>query len=305
MPRVAIIGAGAIGCYIGTRLAAAGTDVRFLMRSGLAEVRARGSMRIFGVTPPIEASPVAVYGSAGEIGPVDVALVCLKTTAAQADALISPVVGPATHIATLQNGLGADEALGERFGRDRVVGGLAFMAITRRGPGEVDCYHPGSVTLGELEGPATARTRELAGLLESGGVKARVVDDLMAARWGKLVWNIPFNGLAIAEGGLTTDRICADPRLAGEVRALMAEVQRAAAGFGYALSDDFVRRQFDVTPGMGPYQPSSLVDFKAGRDVEVEAIWGEPLRRATARGIPMPRLERLYARLRACCPAGA
>ena len=79
-------------------------------------------------------------------------------------------------------------------------------------------------------------------------------------------------------------------------------MQRAAAGHGFAISDGFLRKQYDATPPMGPYQPSSLVDFLAGREVEVEAIWGEPLRRARAAGVPMPRLESLYSRLVAVCP---
>ena len=63
-----------------------------------------------------------------------------------------------------------------------------------------------------------------------------------------------------------------------------------------------MKKQFDVTPPMGPYQPSSLVDYLAGREVEVETIWGEPLRRAQAAGVEMPLLASLYARLRALCP---
>jgi 2-dehydropantoate 2-reductase len=158
------------------------------------------------------------------------------------------------------------------------------------------------VSIGEFSGPPVERTRALGRLLAAAGMKVNVVENLVEARWSKLVWNIPFNGLSIAEGGITTDRICADPRLAAEARALMVEVQRAAAAFGFAIPDAFVDKQFDVTPPMGPYQPSSLVDFLAGREVEVEAIWGEPLRRAMAAGVPMPRLEGLYARLLALCP---
>ena len=175
------------------------------------------------------------------------------------------------------------------------------MAITRTGPGEVTCYHPGMVSIGEFARPPAARTRALGDLLSAAGMKVNVVENLVEARWSKLVWNIPFNGLSIAEGGITTDRICADPRLAAEARALMLEVQRAAAAFGFAIPDAFVDKQFDVTPPMGPYQPSSLVDFLAGREVEVESIWGEPLRRARAAGVGMPRLEHLYSRLVEVC----
>jgi 2-dehydropantoate 2-reductase len=74
-------------------------------------------------------------------------------------------------------------------------------------------------------------------------------------------------------------------------------VQQAAAAFGFEIPDAFLRQQFDVTPPMGPYQPSSLVDYRAGREVEVEAIWGEPLRRAQAKGVSVPRLADLYRRL--------
>jgi 2-dehydropantoate 2-reductase len=176
------------------------------------------------------------------------------------------------------------------------------MASMRTGPGEVTGFSPAIVSFGMFGRPAGARLLELAAQFKAAGVTVRVVDNLVEARWNKLVWNIPFNGLSIAEGGITTDRICADPALAQEVRALMREIQRAAGAFGFEIPDAFLNRQFDVTPPMGPYQPSSLVDFLAGREVEVEAIWGEPLRRAQVIGVEMPRLAALYARLRAKCP---
>jgi len=300
-----VVGSGAVGSYYGARLALAGADVRFLMRGDLAAVRGRGSILIREATGTTEVRPVAVFGSAPEMGPVDLVVIALKTTSeGVVGALVEPLLGPATALLTLQNGLGADEHLAGLFGARRVIGGLAFVAVTRVGPGDVKCYHPGSVTIGEFGRPPEARTEALAGLLRSAGVKTQVVENLVEARWRKLVWNIPFNGLSIAEGGIPTDRICSDPRLAGEVRALMEEVQRAAAGYGFTIPDTFLARQYDATPPMGPYQPSSLVDFLAGREVEVEAIWGEPLRRARAAGVPTPRLERLYSRLVALCPGG-
>ena len=110
------------------------------------------------------------------------------------------------------------------------------------------------------------------------------------------MWNIPFNGLSIAEGGITTDKICADPRLAGGGAGAHASRSRARRrAFGSSFRTPFLQKQFDVTPPMGAYQPSSLVDYLAGREVEVEAIWGEPLRRAQAAGVAMPRLSALYS----------
>jgi 2-dehydropantoate 2-reductase len=298
-PKIAIVGSGAIGLYYGARLALAGADVRFLMRGDLAAVRARGSLLLHEKGGATELKPVAAFGSTGEIGPVDLVIVTLKTTAnGEFTRLLPPLLGSRTTIFTLQNGLGSDEQLAALFGAERVMGGLAFIAATRTAPGEVTCYHPGSIALGEFGRPPQDRTRALAAQFEAARVKTRVVDDLNEARWRKLVWNIPFNGLAIAAGGITTNRLCAIPRLAEEVRALMHEVQFAASRLGFVIPEKFLRQQFDVTPPMGAYRPSSLVDFLAGREVEVEAIWGEPLRRAQAAGAKVPRLERLYASLK-------
>jgi 2-dehydropantoate 2-reductase len=178
-----------------------------------------------------------------------------------------------------------------------VIGGLAFIATNRTAPGEVTCFQPGSLTLGEFSGPPSPRTHALAGQLNEAGVKTRVAESLDSARWHKLVWNVPFNGLTIAAGCVPTNIICSDPALAAEARALMVDIQRGAAALGHSIADDFLRKQFDVTPPMGAYRPSSLVDFLAGRDVEIEPIWGEPLRRAQAAGAGVPRLALLYALL--------
>ncbi len=297
MTTFAIVGAGAIGLNYGVRLALAGSDVRFLVRGDPAPLRAQG-LRVVEKTRTLELWPAAVFARPEEIGPVDVVLVALKTTAnAELPRLLPPLVGPNTRVVTLQNGLGNEEQLAGIVGAERVLGGICFIASTRTGPGEVTCYHPGSITLGEHGRPAAERTRVLAAAFAAAGVKCNVVDNLAESRWRKLVWNVPFNGLAIAAGGITTDRILADPTLAVEVRALMDEVAAAAARFGHVIPEKFIQGQIDVTRPMGPYQPSSLVDFLAGRAVEIEAIWGEPLRRAQAAGAAMPRLEQLYGRL--------
>jgi 2-dehydropantoate 2-reductase len=297
-PTVGIVGSGAIGIYFGSRLGAAGASVRFLMRGDLAAVKARGSVILRERSGVIELRPALAFGSPEGVGKVDLAIVSLKTTSSDAAAgLVGPLLGPQTLILTLQNGLGADEFLAGLFGAERVAGGLVFMASMRTGPGEVTAFSPPVISVGRFGGPPGARVLELARQLKASGMAITVVENLLEARWRKLVWNIPFNGLSVAEG-LTTDRICADPALAEEARALMREIQHAARGFGYEIPDEYLRKQFDVTPPMGPYKPSSLVDFLAGREVEVESIWGEPLRRARAIGVDMPRLASLYSRLR-------
>ncbi len=300
LERIAIVGSGAIGLYYGTQLALAGSDVRFLLRRDFEAVRAHGiTVRVGDRVQAIPAGRVGAYASTADIGPVDLVIVTLKTTAnAQLATLIPPLLGPETAVLTLQNGLGSDELLAGICGAERVFSGLSFIASNRVGPGEVACFYPGTITLGEFGCAASERARALGALWARAGVKCQVVDNVAEARWRKLIWNVPFNGLSIATGGLTTDRLLADAGLAAEVRALMDEVAVAAQAMGLEIPESFIRGQLDVTPSLGAYKPSSLLDWQAGRAVEVEAIWGEPLRRAQAVGATTPRMALLYALLR-------
>jgi 2-dehydropantoate 2-reductase len=304
--RIAIVGAGAIGSYYGARLALQGADVRFLMRSELAAVRARGlTLREKDAVRVLQ--PVAAYARSDEIGPVDLAIVTLKTTANGALAeLLPPLLRPGTTVLTLQNGLGNEERIAEIAGAENVLGGLCYIAVTRSGPGELECFNsPGKMTLGEYGRKATARVRAVADLFAGIGVGVRVLDNLAEARWQKLVWNVPFNGLGLAAGGVDTATILRTPELAAQVRPLMDEVAEAGRRLGYEVTEEFIRSQIDVTPTLGAYRPSSVVDFQAGREVELDAIWSEPLRRAEAAGIAMPRLRALEATLRRAVAARA
>jgi 2-dehydropantoate 2-reductase len=230
---------------------------------------------------------------------VDTIIVATKTTVqTELPRLLAPLLHARTTVLTLQNGLGADEALAAACGAERVVGGLCFVCVNRTGPGELHCLEPGSVALAEFAGPAGPRVQAIADAFRAAGVVCSVHDRLIDVRWKKLVWNIPFNGLAIAAGGIATDRILADPALETEVRALMTEVIAAARRLGVDIPMSFIERQIAHTRPMGAYRPSSLIDFLEGRPIELEAIWGEPLRRAQAVGVPMPHLAQLYATLR-------
>lgn len=304
--KIAVVGSGAIGCYYGARLARAGEDVHFLMRGDLAAVRERGLT----VTIPEETfhlAPAQFHTAAtpAEIGPCDIVLVALKTTANAAfRELIAPLLHASTAIVTLQNGLGSDEELAAAFGPERILGALCFICVNRLAPGDISCTSPGTIGFGEYQRPATDRLRAIAEKFTRAGIKATVHDNLMELRWRKLIWNVPFNGLSIAAGGITTDKIMADPALEAEAAALMREIAAAAAAHGYDIPDSFIRKQLDITRPMGPYKPSSLIDYLAGREVEVESIWGEPLRRAKAKNVPTPRLEMLHALLRSLASPG-
>lgn len=302
-PKIAVVGSGAIGCYYGARLARAGENVHFLMRGDLAAVRKRGLT----VTIPdgqfhLDPAQLHTAATSEEIGPCDLVLVALKTTANAAFRdLITPLLHDGTALVTLQNGLGSDEELAAAFGPERILGGLCFICVNRLAPGEISCTSTGTLSLGEFQRPATDRLRSIAEKFTRAGIKTIVSDNLLELRWRKLIWNVPFNGLSIAAGGITTDKIMDDPALENEAAALMREIAVASATHGFAIPDSFIQKQLDSTRAMGAYKPSSLIDYLAGREVEVEAIWGEPLRRAKVKNVPVPRLEMLHALLRALC----
>ena len=298
---IAMVGAGATGGYYGARLALAGRDVRFLVRPNRCIALRQSGLTLRERDGTRHLQPVAAFAAAEELGAVDLVFVTLKSTANDHLArLLSPLLHRTTAVVTLQNGIGNEEFIASLVGAERLLGGLCYIGVTRTGPAEITGYHtPGGITLGEFGRPAGERTQAIAALLGVAGMKLRVADNLAEARWQKLIWNIPFNGLAIARGGITTDRILGDPAIAAEVRPLMDEIAAAGRALGFDVPEELIRSQLAMTPPMGAYAPSSLVDHLAGREVEVEAIWGEPLRRARAAGLAMPRLAGLYAELRA------
>jgi 2-dehydropantoate 2-reductase len=293
-PRIAIVGTGALGGYYGARLARAGYDVHFLVRSHRAALMARG-IRVKTPTERFQVKKLQTHASPEDIGPCDLVIITVKATAnGMLAKLLPPLMGPNTLVLTLQNGLGVEEPVAEVVGGARVLGAICFVGVTRTGPGVLQCSFPGLIMLGEFGRPAQARTRDVAKLFESAGVKCEAQDNLEELRWKKLVWNVPFNGLAIAAGGVTTDVLMADEGLRLLARRLMEEILEAAAKFGHAIPRSFMDLQFDRTAKLGKYQPSSLIDFREGKPIELEEIWGEPVRRAKAVGVPVPRLEMLY-----------
>ncbi|MGJ8656845.1 MAG: 2-dehydropantoate 2-reductase [Akkermansiaceae bacterium] len=296
--RVAVVGSGAIGIYYGARLAAAGEDVRFLLRSDFDYVRENG-LCVESVDGDFLLEDVRCEKLTSDIGEVDLVIIAWKATANHlAKEVVTPLIGADTQILVLQNGLGNCEFYAELFGAHRVFGGLCFVCINRVAPGHVHHTASGLIRLGayaEAICPAG-----FVGVCNAAGFPCEWVESLEKAQWMKLVWNIPFNGLAIAEGGVDTEMMLGELRLENELRALMAEVVSCAAAFGHHIEGSFIDHQIEITRPMGAYKPSSMIDFVAGLPVEVDVIWGEPLRRAHEKGVPVPRLEVLYARICSC-----
>lgn len=292
--KIAILGSGAVGCYYGGRLAQAGCDVRFLMRRDLEPVRRHG-LTVRSHLGDFVLPRVQALGSTAEIGAADLVIITLKATANSAlDSLLPPLLHENTWLLTLQNGLGNEEYLADRWGADRVLGGVCFTCINRTGPGVIEHIAQGAVAIGSHTAAGAGVAQAISEGFNECGIECRAEESLPAVRWRKLVWNVPFNGLAILGGGIDTSQILSDPSLAALTRSLMEEIIACAAGLGHPQPDWLVDDQFERTRSMGEYRPSSMIDYMEGRDVEVEAIWGEPWRRAVAAGVSAGRLETLY-----------
>ncbi len=294
---MAIVGSGAVGLYYGGRLAEAGEDVRFLMR-GDYQVISKSGLVVESSHGDFELPAVQAFRTAEEIGPVDLVIVAWKATANERLAeVLPPLLHADTQVLTLQNGLGNCESIAEITGPERVLGGLCFVCINRLAPGRVRHSGGGRVSIGEWQVGLEGRAAEIARRFQAAGIQAFAVDDLRKAQWEKLIWNIPFNGLSVAEGGVTTEVLLADCAMEDEIRVLMTEVVRAARAQGLDLEDELIEANIERTRPMGPYRTSSMLDFLAGREVEVEPIWEEPLRRARAAGAAMLRAEHLLERI--------
>lgn len=245
--RWALIGPGAIGLYYGGFLAQRGVELHVLARSDADVMKADG-IRVRMVDPVTEVldddffvQPKQVARRATEIGSVDVVVVSAKSTVN--DVLIEtlrPLIRDgSTVILSLQNGMGNVEHFAQAFPNNPVLGGLCFVCVNRTEPAVVENYLPGRVEIGSLEGRWPCEAEAVVDAFKAAGLKCRVSKSLSESLWRKLCWNVPFNGLAIAAGGITTDKILADPDLAQRARVLMGEVKAAAQTEGIEIEDHF------------------------------------------------------------------
>jgi 2-dehydropantoate 2-reductase len=300
--RYGIIGTGAVGGYYGAQLVTAGCDVHFLVHSDFRHIQKHG-LRM--TTPKgVFTLPVRVYAQTTDMPRCDVLLVTLKATKNHLlPRLLAPVVKRGGLIVLLQNGIGWEEKLASLFPHTHMAAGLAFLCSTKIGPGHIQHLDYGAVTLAPYAGSqrtakAPAILKRVAADFRRAGVPVRILPDLVLARWKKLVWNIPFNGLSVVHNALT-DKLVSDAALRKEVLALMDEVVRGARALGRHIPRLFVQKMIRDTERMKPYRTSMKVDFDRGRPMEVEAILGNPLRMARAAGVELPKLAHLYRQLKA------
>lgn len=300
-PRIGIIGSGAIGGFYGLMLARAGFDVHFLLRGEYGVVLEQGLSLDSAVHGPVH-QRVQAYASAADMPPCDWLLVGAKATSnAELAPLIVQAAAPQARVMLLQNGLGGEEQLRPALPTGlHLLGGLCFICVNREGPGMIRHQALGAVNLGYHSGPAedggAALVEEGVGLFRAAGIDSQAMANLDQARWQKLVWNVPYNGLSVLLQASTT-ALMADPDSRVLIQALMAEVVEGARACGQLLPAGYAEHLFKVTEQMPDYWPSMYHDHAQQRPLELLAIYAEPLARARAAGCNLPRMEALHQAL--------
>lgn len=292
--KVAIVGAGALGLYYGALLQKSGVEVHFLLRSDYEAIVNNG-LRVYSLNGDFHLPKVNAWRTPTEIGAVDLVIIGLKTFANSSyQELIAPLLNNNSRILTLQNGLGNEEALADLFGAERIMGGVAFLCSNRGEPGTVHHLGAGRIVLGEFVRGESERLEKLAGMFCRAGVDCKTSGDLKRARWEKLVWNIPFNGLS-ALLLQSVDWLLAVSATRQLVREIMLEVITAANGQGLSsdIPEKFADSMIEFTDNMGEYRPSMQIDREEGRALEIGSIFRVPLKFAAEKGVPMPRVEML------------
>src|SRR6056297_4270707 len=311
--RICIFGAGAIGGYMGAKLAQAGADVSLVARGPhLAAMQADGLTLIEGddrVTVPVTASddPAA-------LGPQDYVIVTLKAhSVPPVVGRMQPLIGPETTIVSGVNGVpwwyfhkigGALEgtrlesvdpggAQWDGFGPDRVLGCVVYPAAEVSEPGVIRHIEGNRFSLGEPDGTKSDRAVALSKALGAAGLKAPVRPRLRDEIWVKLWGNLSFNPIS-ALTHATLDVLCTDPGTRAVARGMMLEAQEIAEALGVKFPID-VERRIDGGAAVGAHRTSMLQDLDQGRPMEIDALVGSVQELGRLTGVPTPTVDAVQA----------
>jgi 2-dehydropantoate 2-reductase len=311
--RIAILGAGATGGFLGARLAKAGTDVVLIARGPHLQAMRESGLRLLEAggesTVRVEATD-----ELAAVGGADFVFVTLKAHSVPAIAeRLAAALGTGTVIVSAQNGIpwwyfqrhgGELEGIhletvdpggviGRTIDPGRVIGCIVYPATSVVGPGVVRHVEGERFSLGELDGSHTERVAALSGMLTGAGLKAPVQTRIRQELWVKLMGNAVFNPLsALTRASLGA--MAESSVLAPVVRAAMEEVDAVAARLGIEIPVSIDQR-IRGAGRVGDHKTSMLQDLESGRPLEIDAITGSVVELAGRLGVPVPHLETIYA----------
>ncbi len=294
--RIAVMGSGGVGGYLGARLVQGGADVTFVARGAhLAAMRANG-LAIESEHEPIRLPRVNATDDPGTIGPVDIVLFSVKLwdTESAARSLL-PIVGPETGIISFQNGVQKDDTLRKIFGADAVIGGVAYMATTVGRPGVI--AQTGTMQrmiFGEYDGRRSPRAEVLLKAARSGGINAEISGDIRRAIWEKYVFLVGLSG-STTSIRLPLGPIRSNPRTRRFLLDLMREAVAVGHAQGVALPEDYAEQRLAFVDGLPPDMTSSMHhDLTRGQPLELRWLSGGVFEMGATLGVPTPANRSVY-----------
>ena len=313
--KIAIIGVGAIGGYVGIRLALAGEDVTFIARgANLEALRSRG-IRLVTADGQEQAVPkVKATDDYATAGPQDVVILAMKAHQVEAVARDVPTLfGPDTVVVPMQNGIpywyfhrypGAlagtqvksvdpSGLICEHIPCERVIGCVVYPAAELVSPGVIKHVEGHRFPVGEPDGTTSERVVRLSECLVKGGVQAPVLSDIRAEIWLKLWGNLSFNPIS-ALSRATLAGICQYPPSRAIAAAMMTEAQCVAGKLGITFRVSLEKR-IAGAERVGHHKTSMLQDVEAARTLEIDALLGSVVELARLTDTPTPHLDTVYA----------
>ena len=313
--KIAVVGAGAIGGYLGAKLALAGEDVTFIARNrNLEAINANGFRLILEDGSEQHAPTARAVQKMADAGPQDAVLLTVK--AHQVGDLLPELrdlFGPDTMVVTMINGLPwwyFHKLAGPYEGRSlesvdpggliaahiepgRIIGSIVYPATELVSPGVVRVIEGNRFSLGELDGERTPRIEALSQVLMKAGFKAPVARDIRSELWVKLWGNLSFNPIS-ALTHATLEDICRFPATRALVAGLMTEAQTVGEQVGVRFKVSLDQR-IAGAEAVGAHKTSMLVDVEHGRALEIEALVGSVVELGRITGTPTPKLDAIYA----------
>ncbi|HWN83523.1 MAG TPA: 2-dehydropantoate 2-reductase [Vicinamibacterales bacterium] len=311
--RFVIAGAGAIGGYIGARLAKAGADVVLFARGPHLRAMEERGLRVVSPDGDFEVRP-AVTGDLSTIGTVDVIFLGVKAHGLTALAPgLRQLYGPNTVVVSTQNGIpwwyfhghGGEldglplehvdpgGVIAASIEPERVVGSLAYFATDIAEPGVIHHTEGNKLSLGEPNGTRSERTKAIADALIAAGLRCPVTTRFRHEIWVKLLGNVAFNPISALTGG-TLEQLVRHAETAALVREIMTETEAVAARLGIELSISIDQRMAGAGK-VGAHKTSMLQDYEAGRPMELEAVVGAVIEVGNRLGVSMPATRAMYA----------
>ncbi len=313
--KIAVVGAGAIGGYLGARLSLAGEDVTFIARNRNLEAINANGLRLIGEDGSESvARQVRAVDRYADAGVQDAVLLTVKAHQVR-DLLpdLRALFGPQTMVVTMINGvpwwyfhklagpyegrslasLDPDGFIARHIEPERIIGSIVYPASELLAPGVVRVVEGNRFSLGELDGSRSERIERLAGAMMNAGFKSPVSRDIRSELWVKLWGNLSFNPISALTHATLQD-IC---RFA-PTRALVVQMMREAQAVGEKLGVEFkvsVDRRIAGAEAIGAHKTSMLQDVEHGRALELEALVGAVVELGRISGTPTPLIEAIYA----------